>query len=325
MKKGLVSIITPCYNGEEYIDTYAMSILGQSYSNLELIFIDDGSTDHTGEKINSYKAEFEKKKIKYHYIYQENKGQAVAINEGLKLVEGEFLTWPDSDDILHRDSIEKRVKFLQENPKYDLVRNEVTIIDFNTKEKLGEFKVKEKYRKDDILEDLIFENHVFYAPISYMIRTEKFLEFNPERKIFETRFGQNWQILLPICYYGKCGYLEENLCDYVVRRNSHSRQAYKTIQEEFFKYDKHIEILEQVLSPMGIFEQYKDRIYVKYDREKLKQAYNYQNYDFAKKAWKHLKKYGNPDLKDYVFYYGTKYKIIHKITKLMKRILKGKK
>lgn len=324
MKKGLVSIITPCYNGEEYIDTYAKSILKQSYSNLELIFINDGSTDHTGEKINFYRPEFEKRKIKYHYIEQENKGQAVAVNAGLKLVEGEFLTWPDSDDILHSDSIEKRVKFLQENPQYDLVRNEVTIIDFDTKEKLGEFRLKEKDRKDDIFEDLIFENHVFYAPISYMARTDKFLELNPERKIFETRFGQNWQILLPMCYYGKCGYLEENLCDYVVRKNSHSRQTYKTIQEEFFKYDRHIEILKKVLEPMGIFEQYEKRIYEKYDRVKLKEAYHFQNYHFAEKAWKHLKKYGNPDLKDYVFYYGTKYKIIHKIIELIKGVLNGK-
>ena len=284
-----------------------------------MIFVDDGSTDTTAEKIKSYIPMFEKNKIQFTYIYQENKGQAAALNTGLKKVTGEFLTWPDSDDVLYSDSIEKRVKFLNENQQYDLVRNEVNIVDFDTKQKINEFKLNKDVRDENIFENLIFGKNIFYSPISYMIRTEKFLEINPERTIFETRFGQNWQMLLPISYHSKCGYLDEILCDYIVRQNSHSRQKYKTLEEEFLKIDKHIEILREVLTPMHIFEKYENRVYEKYDKVKLQQTYYYQDPEEATKVMKELKKHGSPNIKDYIYYCGAKYKIVYKIIKLLKR------
>lgn len=68
MKKK-VSIITPCYNGEKYIRRYLESILKQTYTNIELIFINDGSNDNTEEIVMSFKEEFERKKIEFIYIY----------------------------------------------------------------------------------------------------------------------------------------------------------------------------------------------------------------------------------------------------------------
>lgn len=247
IKKDLVSIITPCYNGEEYIDQYAKSILNQTYNKLELIFINDGSTDSTEEKILSYQKQFEEKGIRFIYKKQENKGQAAAINVGLKIFEGEFLIWPDSDDVLHKDSIEKNVNFLQHHNEYALVRDAVDSIDFATNQIISTFRLNPNKVNESIFEDLIFENDVFYAPVSYMVRTKEFLEANPTRTIFETRFGQNWQMLLPITHKNKCGYIDEILCDYYVRANSHSRQKTNDFQKEIYKIDKHIEILQKVL------------------------------------------------------------------------------
>jgi len=76
----LVSIITPCYNGESYLERYFNSVLNQTYSNLELIFINDGSIDRTEEIALSYQNIFEQKGIRYVYLYQENAGQAAALN-----------------------------------------------------------------------------------------------------------------------------------------------------------------------------------------------------------------------------------------------------
>lgn len=59
--KPLVSIITPCYNGEQYIDAYFQSILAQTYTRLELIFVNDGSTDKTEEVALSYREQLEQK------------------------------------------------------------------------------------------------------------------------------------------------------------------------------------------------------------------------------------------------------------------------
>ena len=112
MESYLVSIITPCYNVEKTIKKYLESILNQTYKNLELIFIDDGSTDETEKIIKEYINEFEQNKIKVKYVYQENAGLGGAINTGLKLVTGGFLCWADPDDFFMPESIEKRLNIL---------------------------------------------------------------------------------------------------------------------------------------------------------------------------------------------------------------------
>src|SRR5690554_883131 len=110
-----VSIITPCYNGERFVSRYLDTIVNQSYKNIEFIFVNDGSTDQTEAIVMSYKPKLIEAGIEFIYVYQDNAGQAVALNQGLKLFTGDYLTWPDSDDILSVDSIEKKVKFLKEH------------------------------------------------------------------------------------------------------------------------------------------------------------------------------------------------------------------
>ena len=79
----LVSIISPCYNGEKYLSCFLESVLSQSYDNIELIMVDDGSTDRTKEIICSFEDKFRNRNLSLCYIYQENRGQAAAINRGL--------------------------------------------------------------------------------------------------------------------------------------------------------------------------------------------------------------------------------------------------
>ena len=93
MNKPVVSIITPCYNGEKYIKRYMNSILEQTYPYLELIFINDGSNDCTEEIVLSYEEKLQNKGIKFVYLKQKNKGQAAALNSGLKKFNGEYVTW----------------------------------------------------------------------------------------------------------------------------------------------------------------------------------------------------------------------------------------
>ena len=109
MKQPLVSIITPCYNGEPYLDQYFDSILKQTYQHLELIFVDDGSTDRTSEIAENYREKLEYRGIRYILLKQENRGQASALNHGLKYFTGEYLTWPDSDDVMTPECIEEKV------------------------------------------------------------------------------------------------------------------------------------------------------------------------------------------------------------------------
>ena len=107
-----VSIITPCYNGEMYVERMLNSVLEQDYNNIEFILINDGSTDKTEAIVKKYETKFKKKGIDFIYIYQSNSGQAAALNKGLAIFKGDYLTWPDSDDMLSKDSISKKVEFL---------------------------------------------------------------------------------------------------------------------------------------------------------------------------------------------------------------------
>lgn len=110
-----VSLISPCHNGENYLTRFLDSLLVQTYTNVEFIFVDDGSTDKTSDIFESYRKQLEDKGWAVIYIWQENQGAAGALNTGLKRFTGDYLIWPDSDDILYPDHIRCKVDFMECN------------------------------------------------------------------------------------------------------------------------------------------------------------------------------------------------------------------
>lgn len=98
-----VSVIVPVYNVEGYLPKCLQSIVEQSYDNLEIIIIDDGSTDCSGEICDQYAALDERIQV----IHQENKGLSAARNAGLDICKGEYILFVDSDDYLDFSMIEK--------------------------------------------------------------------------------------------------------------------------------------------------------------------------------------------------------------------------
>ena len=86
----LVSIITPCYNGAKYLNRFFDSLLQQTYSNIEVIIVNDGSIDETEEIILEHKEALLNKGYLFKYIKQENAGPAAAINAGLHVFTGDY-------------------------------------------------------------------------------------------------------------------------------------------------------------------------------------------------------------------------------------------
>ena len=121
MQMKLVSIISPCYNGEKYVSRFLDSVLSQTYNNIELIVINDGSIDKTLEILESYKEKFFRRSYAYIIINQDNAGQSAAINRGLKVFSGDYLCWVDSDDKMFPTSIEHKVKTLENNPNCGII------------------------------------------------------------------------------------------------------------------------------------------------------------------------------------------------------------
>ena len=102
----LVSVILPFYNRQHTLYNSILSILNQSFSDFELILIDDGSTDSSCEIVNH----FSDKRIRY--IYQNNQGACIARNTGISLARGEYIAFQDSDDIWRSDKLQKQLDAL---------------------------------------------------------------------------------------------------------------------------------------------------------------------------------------------------------------------
>lgn len=111
MNNDLISIIIPVYNSEQYIENCIKSVLEQTYKNLEIIIINDGSVDSSLQKCQSFKDS----RIKI--VNKKNEGLSVARNEGIKLAKGKYINFIDSDDIVEKDYIEYLYKLIK---KYEV-------------------------------------------------------------------------------------------------------------------------------------------------------------------------------------------------------------
>lgn len=278
--KPLVSILSPCYNGERYVERFLHSVLRQTYEQIELILIDDGSADSSRDIILSYQKPLEEKGYLFRYIYQPNAGQAAALNQGLKMFRGRYVTWPDSDDILYPESIEKKVRFLEQNPDCGGVISCGAIVpEEQPEKKRGMLRFAHVEGKENIFERLIFEDKVYFAPAGYMVRSSCLVDTIPQKEIYESKCGQNWQLLLPIAQKYPFGFIDECLFDYVVRENSHSRKE-KSYEDNIKKTWLHEDCLQNTLNRIAMDSRERkrlgERIRLKYLRKRMDIAYQYK-------------------------------------------------
>lgn len=311
-----VSIITPCYNSEKWIKRYLDNILSQTYKSIQLILVNDGSNDKTEEIIKSYVVKFQVEGMKITYKYQENGGIGAAVNTALKLVEGEFFTWCDSDNFYAKEYIKKKVDFLYKNPQYAVVRCDGYYVKDDK-----QFTIIENMAKnnDDKFNENLFqyalEERNFHFGCA-MVRTEKFEEVNPKREIYPSRYGQNWQILLPVFYAFKTGYIDEPLF-YCVQRNDsisavNRNNGYLKEVEQLRGYDKLLfETIESISIPkekkIGYFRMVKE----KYARKVLEIASNNKDATLADESYKTLKSIKTNRIKDWFLYIRAKSSFIY--------------
>lgn len=116
MQNSLVSVIIPSFNYALFIEDTLESLRNQAYTNLEIIVIDDGSTDHTSAVVEKYRLLDDRIK----YIFQENKGLPAARNTGLKIAKGKYIQFLDADDLLSKDKILHQVLFMDQNPNVQI-------------------------------------------------------------------------------------------------------------------------------------------------------------------------------------------------------------
>lgn len=120
----LVSVIMSVYNRQNYLCRAIDSLFKQTYTNWELIAVDDGSTDNSSSLLNDYKTKSEKIKI----IYQRHKNLSSARNNGIRNSSGSYLTFLDSDDEYKENHIELRINYMLKKMDLDLLHGGVEVI-----------------------------------------------------------------------------------------------------------------------------------------------------------------------------------------------------
>lgn len=296
-KEPLISIITPCYNGEKYLASFFRGILGQKHKALELIFVDDGSTDNSAAVAKSYEDELSSSGMDFVYIYQDNSGVAAAINKGLAVFKGDYLTWVDSDDIMMSENISKKLEYLEAHPECGFAMSGIQVVGENNPEKIISYRMRKKPDgKDTIFEDYVLGRNVVWVPGTVLVRRECILEAIPTREIYESREGQNWQLMLPITWKYRCGYIDEPLLTCVQHKDSHSRME-RTEKEKIQREKNFITLCcETVQSIPDMSENEKihwcDVIKVTHNRNIMKIAANELDYSAYSAARKEIKLLG---------------------------------
>lgn len=188
MENEKVSIIIPIYKVEKYIDDCLNSVLNQTYQNLEVILVDDGSPDNCPVICEKYKEKDQRIKV----IHQKNQGLSSARNTGLKYVSGDYVLFLDSDDYINLDCC-KRLVQMSKKTKSDIVIGEIVTvnedgvrIDSNLGLKIHKSKI---LNKEQAMEEVIIEQQIRGYAWGKLFRREIADKvFYPTGKAYEDRF-----------------------------------------------------------------------------------------------------------------------------------------
>lgn len=208
-----ISIIVPVYNSEKYLSKCLDSLVNQTLQDIEIIIINDGSTDNSQNIIDNYVQNYSNK-IKN--FSQQNAGQASARNFGIKIAKGEFIAFADSDDYLELDAYEKAYTFA--------IQNNFDIVSFNFWEENEGNKYKSSYYRFTDVEPNIKYVLNETCPWNKIIRTNLFTQNNI--KFLDNYIYEDLE-LIPrlILYTDKVGFLDsEYLYNYIIHPSSTMRQ-----------------------------------------------------------------------------------------------------
>lgn len=213
--KPLVTIIIPSYNHSKYIEDSIKSVLNQTYDNIKLVVIDDGSTDQSPRIIEACLHKYQNRFI---YIQKKNEGLVKTLNYALNFIEGDYYQALASDDVIYETKIEKQVNYLETHKDEAMVYSDCHRFYEKSRMKILA-SMDYSFKGGDIFVDLY--TSLFSIPaLSVLIRTDIIKKYG-----YLNEFQiEDWVLWLRISKSYKIGYIDESLALYRIHSNNmHSK------------------------------------------------------------------------------------------------------
>lgn len=248
MSKEKISIIIPCYNVEKYVEKCIKSIMNQTYSELEVIVIDDKSTDRTYDVLLKLKKEYNDRFILLQN--EKNSGLAYTRNFGVKKATGKYIGFIDSDDYVAPDYYEVLAEKIL-NDKSDLVVNDIQLVD-ESGNNIG--NVVKSCILDEVSKVSIIDNGLAASACNKLLRKDLLLKY----PFLEGKINEDVASIIPIIVHSdKISYTDKAVYNYVQRHNS--IQNSKFSEKRFDMFDS-IKVCLDRISDDSNYETYRDII-----------------------------------------------------------------
>ncbi|MFC4769940.1 glycosyltransferase [Effusibacillus consociatus] len=206
-----VSVIIPTYNQVDFVHETINSVLNQTYSNIEIIITDDGSTDGTQKVLQKYGSQHPDK-IKL-VMSDKNTGIASNFNRGLNVVSGDFIAWLGGDDLMFSEKIEKQVELLKSRPDAVGCCHDAEVFESDSGKILGLFSElyngKRGLREGGI--ELLFDASYLMLPSTMMIRSAAVPTHGFDDRL---KYTNDWLFDIEVFRQGKCVVINEVLGKY---------------------------------------------------------------------------------------------------------------
>ncbi|MGN0514976.1 MAG: glycosyltransferase family 2 protein, partial [Lachnospiraceae bacterium] len=218
MKESLISVIVPVYNTEDYLRPCIESILRQTYPYLQIILVNDGSTDHSGEICDEYKL----KDSRIEVIHQENGGVSIARNIGMKLAKGEYVSFIDSDDYIHPQMYEFLLQSIKEDEySFSMVLGK-RVYDYN-----NYFQHHKLFKKHPLTQEQMIKGLFNSAPVNGVDELQMIVVWNKlykrellEEELFRKTGTEDTEFNCRIYLHAHQAILIEEAMYYWVQRSS---------------------------------------------------------------------------------------------------------
>lgn len=262
--QSLVSVIIAAYNHENYIQDAIKSVMVQTYKNIELIIIDDGSPDSTFEKMKEIEQDCKKRFNRVVFETKQNEGTCKTYNKLLKKCKGKYVFIMDSDDVVKSNTIKTQVDFMEQNPDYGLCVGDNEIIDAQGKRCYWDAQKNIVYNKKDAKwmtfgeqlksvhrfvdfnstdfgsYDTLFDSN--YIPNGYLIRAKALKDFE-----YTTAAPlEDWFLMLQLAKKWKFKYIDSVLHSYRWHATNTIKQTEKMRAYSIQTQRHEIEILKHI-------------------------------------------------------------------------------